>query len=274
MSLKRARTQETDTGLSTQFSQELMPAYSQSSMYGSRRRRFRGFTGRYSLRRRRSSYVSRIPRAVTPYNYAYPIARNINIDAPINLSTGWQARGPGLGFSFRLNEIVMQFADATAITKPIGGFTELTSLFDQWRIAKIECKLIYSASNHNSVNLATNDIALPVIHIVTDYDDRTVDSATFNAQEYPQCRTVRLGAIHKHNFVPRVKGYVDGSGVTRAATSGTSSWFDCAVADIDHYGMKVQYDNFGDIAPTQDPNVYVGTCKFQFRIYFQFKNPR
>jgi len=271
MSQKRQRTDDTDN--ESQLTQFTMPSYSQSTMYGSRRRRFRGLTSRYPARRRRS-YTARVPRSLTPYNFAYPIARNINIDAPINLSTGWQARGPGLGFSFRLSEMVMQYSDGTAISKPFGGYTELTALFDQWRIAKVECKIIYSASNHNQVPSTTNEIALPVVHIVTDYDDRLVDNASFNAQEYPQCRTVRLGAIQKHSFIPRVRGYVQGSETTRAAGSDRSAWYDCAVADIDHYGMKIQYDNFADQAPTYDPNVYVGTCKFQFRVYFQFKNPR
>ena len=148
MSQKRQRTDDTDH--ESQLTQFSMPSYSQSTVYGSRRRRFRGLTSRYPARRRRS-YTSRVPRSVTPYNFAYPIARNINIDAPINLSTGWQARGPGLGFSFRLSEMVMQYSDGTAISKPFGGYTELTALFDQWRIAKVECKIIYSASNHNQV---------------------------------------------------------------------------------------------------------------------------
>jgi hypothetical protein len=196
------------------------------------------------------------------------------VEAPINLSTGWQSKGPGLGFSFRLNEIVMQYSDGSGITKAFGGVTELTALFDQWRIAKVECKIIYSASNYSQQSTLTSNMALPVIHIVTDYDDREVDNANFNAQEYPQCRTVRLGPIHRHTFIPRVKGYVQGSTVTRAALNQQSSWYDCALMDIDHYGMKVQYDNFADVAPTFDPDQTVGSCKFQFRVYFQFKNPR
>jgi hypothetical protein len=168
----------------------------------------------------------------------------------------------------------MQYSDGSAITKPLGGSAEFTTLFDQWRIAKVECKIIFSATNHQIVSSTQNVLAMPVVHIVTDYDDRDVASATFNAQEYPLCRTVRLDRIHRHTFYPRVRGYVQGSEVARAAGNDRSDWYDCAFADVDHFGMKVQYDNFADQLPSYDPDAVVGSCKFQFKIYYQLRNPR
>jgi hypothetical protein len=160
------------------------------------------------------------------------------------------------------------------------GADEFMALFDQYRIDKVDMKIFYSATNHNTVASTTNTIVMPVVNIVSDYDDDIVDSS-WNPLEYPQCRTVQLGDLTaryvKHTIIrPAVRmnvATVTSPGGT-PATASRSPWLDCGSSDVEHFGIKVRYAQFSPTEPDYSPNVIAGTCKFQFKVYFTLRNPR
>lgn len=215
-------------------------------------------------------------RQVTPYNTPYTFERNVEYDLYLNLSNGWNGRGPGISLVWSLANLVITMGDGVIYAPPIPGASELSNLFDQWRIDRVDTMLFFSGTNHQIVSSATNTIAQPIINIVTDYDN---NSATENLLEFPQCRTLQLGSNR-----PIVHTVFKPGAVTTAETTGFAgataakvnrgAWNDCAITDVAHFGMKVSYAQFNPATVDYNPDVIVGSMKIRCKIYYTLRNPR
>lgn len=174
--------------------------------------------------------------------------------------------------------MVVTFSDSTNTTVAMPGYTELSSLFDQWRIDRVDMQAIFSSTNHNLVSSASSTISMPVIRVVSDYDDTDVSSST-NLLEYPQVRTIQLGNMQakgiRHTiFRPAIQMDAEGLSGTVSSVQKRSPWVDCGEPQITHAGIKVAYADFGSTAPDYSPDVLVGVVKFQFKVYYTLRNPR
>jgi hypothetical protein len=117
----------------------------------------------------------------------------------------------------------------------ISEIASFTSVFDQYRIAKVTMKLLPASQ------LATTVTSVPAyshVFIVTDYDDDSALASASLALNYQNCSVIYPGQSHVRSIVPHVNEFVQGSG-TSAARSVASPWLDCAVTDIKHYGFKI-----------------------------------
>lgn len=231
-----------------------------------------------SSRRRGYRRVLRRYRQPTPYNTPYTFERNVEYNAQLNLSSGWFTKGVGIGFVWSLSEMIVTFGDSTTGAIPIPGASELTTLFDQWRLDRVDMQIIYSATNHQQTSSASSTQVMPVVRIVSDFDDTNVSSSV-NLLEYPQVRTIQLGNMQargvRHTITrPAIQMDAEGLAGTVSAVQKRGQWIDCNEPQITHAGIKVGYSDYGSGTPDYSPDLVVGVAKFQFKIYYTLRNPR
>lgn len=118
------------------------------------------------------------------------------------------------------------------------SYTEFTSLFDQYKIAGIGLKFMYS-HNMSPVYDAV-DRSLPVCHTVIDYDDAEVLVNENDFLQYETLKTRRLDKTFSLYLRPMIcdslyQGAFTGYGVKRG-------WIDCSSLNIEHYGVKICVD--------------------------------
>lgn len=171
---------------------------------------------------------------------------------PLGLATGTSG-GFYIGGTFT-NIYNMQMAySLTGTTVYIGGggstftmtmpnYTELTALYDQYRIDYVENEFYFSVNSANvSAGAAT---CLPVMALAKDYDD--TGTATMNdLNQYNNCITWQLGASINKKVV-RVKPCVDVAvynGLTNGYAKGNAMYLDTSSAGVPHYGMKLAFTN-------------------------------
>lgn len=252
---------------STDWSQSSMPALKRYRRSSKLRH-----SSRYSRRGYSSFSLYSRPRRVTPYSKIYTMERSCSFLTPMNLSTGFNAGGQFLGLSFCLEGCQWYTGTTYQGLASISNVTEFQSLFDKWRIDKIEVIPVFSNSQSSVNSPAT---VLPVIYQALDFDSVT---GTNNLSEYPQMRTIQLGTVNNgltkcYLTTPTVTDAVsnNNAGTITGVLAGTriSPWLDTASPDISHFGMRFQFQNFGRTSSTD-----IGTILWQIKIYYSFKTVR
>jgi len=114
------------------------------------------------------------------------------------------------------------------------GNTELTTLFDSYRIAFIEIELT-PMYNMAAITTAANLIT-PNLYTAIDLDDNTAPASIAALQEYSTCRMTRFDKSQTRRFQPFF---------AKALYSGTfvsfgmgHDWVDCNSPTVQWYGMK------------------------------------
>lgn len=207
----------------------------------------------------------------------YPFERSCVYNVPLNQSLGWFTRGPGISFSFSLQQVLVTFGDSFEANVAVPSDTEFINLFDQYRIDRVDMEIFYSSTNHNTVASTTNTIVMPIINCVTDFDNRVVSSLT-NLLEYPQCRSHQLGSNRpfRHTVMKpaaNLSAELEGA-TTGVAMSKRNAFYDTSFPDVLHHGIKVSYQDFGSGTPDYSIDLIAGVAQFRFKIYFSFKNPK
>jgi len=226
-----------------------------------------------------------IYKQVTPYNTVYPFQRSVEYDVFLDLSSGFNARGLGMSIVWSLANMLVTAGDGVQYTPPVSGASELSTLFDQWRIDKVETHFLWSASNHQATSAtagsstSANNIVMPIINVVTDFDD---NAPTDNLQQYPQCRIMQLGTtngpLQKHTvYKPGSTSVAEiiGAGVTAIGNVDRGKWHDCATTDIAHNAIKFAYTPFEPVGSFDfSVALVVGCLKIRSKIFYSMRNPR
>lgn len=114
----------------------------------------------------------------------------------------------------------------------LDGYTELVSVFDQYRIKEIEIWTVPWVINH------TGNTQPGMFASVIDYDD----AATLNlndALQYGTCMVSSAVDGHYRRFAPAVVGYVEPTGgLTSGREVKISPWLDAASSNVVHRGVK------------------------------------
>lgn len=213
-------------------------------------------------------------RRKTPYNTIYPFERNVSFSVRYNPSTGWDARGYGISFTWQLQDLLVEYGDLSGVSVPIAGATELSRLFDQWRIDKVDMQCFFTGTE--TLAGTGSNIPMPTMYICNDYDNSNVAAGTTNLAEYAQTRTVQfnpvMNGIRHTIYKPGVRSSVliGTAGATSAANVVRSPWLDCGVADVNHFAIKCQALG----VPFFDPNGFIGSMLFQFKIYYSMRNAK
>lgn len=155
-----------------------------------------------------------------------------------------------------------QFFASTFSIAGVPNSVAYTSLFDQYRINKIEVKFIQSYVNAPS---APGAVSQPVLYVVTDLDDATVPTTSGQILERQNHRILNFSgaqSVHKHSLVPGVSSYdLSTAAGSLASSVKTRPWLNCQFNNIAHNGIKYIIENLNSNAQIA---VYV-TYFFQMR---------
>jgi len=184
----------------------------------------------------------------------------------------------GLSFSFNysLSGMATLINGSTAGCQNAGGAgapnsAEYTALFDSYRIAGIEMKMVYSG---NSVTANQINNALPNIMMANDYDDSNL-TQTAALSQYDSMRVMQFGSAQSHTWKvrPRLQASVETTGGSiLALTPPRGAWLDTAAPDVKYFGVKGIADIQTDLSTgTLTP---MGFITFYVKAKLQFKNTR
>lgn len=177
----------------------------------------------------------------------------------------------GGAFSFQLAQLGTSLSGT--------GLTDITNLFDNYRIAKVVLRfdLSYnSAPGGAAIDAAAGAIrgigTLPIMHICPDYDDNGIPATREAVLENAYARTVRLDRSFTMAITPRAQSVVAtgaaGGGVAAGGLLAKGTWLDCSSPQIPHFGIKFWMEDF--------PTPTSGGANAQLRItptyYIQAKN--
>lgn len=166
-----------------------------------------------------------------------------------NLNTGFSWNGVALGntlqFSFTLAALNIYAAGASTAFAVLAlpNYTELTALYDQYRIDWVEMQIMFS-NNQSSVN--TPATTLPILWLAKDYDDTNNASIT-DIQQYAtqQCWQVgnqRGDGKHVVRVKPNVDTVVYQSALVSGYGRGKPQFIDTSSPQVPHYGIKIAAD--------------------------------
>jgi len=111
----------------------------------------------------------------------------------------------------------------------------LIGLFDQYRIAMLEVRIVPRLTQNDTPSLVPGDFVS-----VVDLDDANALS-TFNAAlDYPSAVTTLSTREHKHTFVPHV-AIAAYSGAFTSFANEAAPWIDAASSGVLHYGVKTAW---------------------------------
>jgi len=160
---------------------------------------------------------------------------------------------------------------APTFAPAVPGYTDFTSLFDQYQIKDFTVEIFWSK---NIAGEASAAFSLPLLWSALDFDD-TGAITKQELQQYPAVRATSLGEnggkVFTHTFrpVPRIQ-VPDGTGGTGFAPSlDTNVWIDCTYPSVGHNGIKFYLDTFG-----RSSNIDIGSILVVGHITYGFRNQR
>lgn len=136
-------------------------------------------------------------------------------------STGSVTGAQGYGINFQFNMLP--------------GYTDFTSLFDQYKIKKVVFSLIPKISEASLALGATNNSALVNLHSAIDHDDSTAPTSINQLCQYESYKTTRGHNVHTRVLVPKIEL----SNGASTSTPKAYQWIDTADATVPHYGVKL-----------------------------------
>lgn len=128
--------------------------------------------------------------------------------------------------------------------------SELTTLYDQYRIDFVTVQITWSPKNVNQTNfnVGPNLMSCPVVYYSKDYDDNTFPTTLTAFKERGNIRSLRISPLRKYkiSLKPAVQNAViRDATVVPPLLSTNPVWnkkLDCAAANIPHLGLKLLFD--------------------------------
>lgn len=116
------------------------------------------------------------------------------------------------------------------------NYTEITNLYDMYKIKCVVLKFVplYTSADVNP--LATGVQVLP-IHTVIDNSDKTALTSVQDAMEYSTYKMTRGLSIHTRKVYPKQLQFVDDGGVATLGDIKTG-WIRSESPGVDHLGVK------------------------------------
>lgn len=143
------------------------------------------------------------------------------------------------------------------------GYTEYTSLFDQYRIKKVDVLI----QTKNPIGSGPFGYSPVRIMGTPDFDDSTPASTESDIQQYQNLQVWRPNTDKKFTIIPRIAKAAY-SGAFTSYSNDPAGWLDVASPSVRHYGLKVLI--------TADTGSGDDTCRFNVisRVYLEFKSQR
>lgn len=155
------------------------------------------------------------------------------------------------------------------------SYTEFTNLFDQYRIDKVQFRLIPYATGVLTGAAVSPAAGQPsvFVHSIVDYDDdNTLALSNAGVDAMRQYPNYRMSNLIKNGFKRTLKPKVLSSTYQTSLTTGyrpvSFKWADCAYPDIPAYGLKIMFESISGGAVTDI------VCKAEVKFWLSFKNLR
>lgn len=212
--------------------------------------------------------LNQVPRPITS---VHPIRRTFSRIFSYNPQLGIDASSNyTMQIAFAPNGSDIRLGGVSVYVEPLPLWSELTALFDQYRIKQVTCRMDYTTDEHTNSGPA---YAPPLLSTVVDYDDSNNTDLT-HMYQYPSLTTHSFKtdgykpAITALN--PRPLRDVAGYGVLTGYSPMTRAPFiRTADGSIPHYGIKYALGAQGGSV-----NAIVGY--FTLTVYFDIEliNPK
>lgn len=182
---------------------------------------------RASKRQRRAAYTVAVTR---------PLRKGMADGGPI--STFHRYTSPA---SVAIMDSTAAIHGAAAITlNGLPGYTDFTSLYDQYRIT---AWTMYFAFDRNQAAISNTaglfDQGLPLITIVKDFDDATALTTEDQYSQYDPVIRTRLGErIVSVSLTPRPATALYSGAFTSYGIGSRGLWVDAASPGVQYYGIK------------------------------------
>jgi hypothetical protein len=111
------------------------------------------------------------------------------------------------------------------------SYTEFTTLFDQYRISRLEYTFL------PYFTIGTPTAYAPFIATAVDYDDGTAPASFGAIQQYENSRVISAYRQFAASFQPHIAVAAFGGAFTSYANN-RPGWIDSASPSVEHYGLK------------------------------------
>lgn len=138
--------------------------------------------------------------------------------------------------------------------------TEFLSLFDQYRIVKVQMRFIPYQT------VANPTASKSILVTVADYDDSSNLTSLGDAYQYPTCRITNALGEHIWTIKPRIAKAAYGSGVFTSYANDAAQWIDSASPTVSHYGIKAYL--------TADQGSVRNSWKVIYKYWIECRHPR
>lgn len=127
-------------------------------------------------------------------------------------------------------------SDDAFLLSYLTNVSEITNLFDMYKINGIKMKFIF---DRNSAQSSVATESLPTLYFYNDYDDGVVPINLGEACQYETLRIKRLDKPATFFFKPKIQSMIYNTAITTAyATPKINPWLDCGNPNVPHYGCK------------------------------------
>ena len=196
--------------------------------------------GKYARQRLRGRRVPR-PLATKYHNFVRSVSTTGNSLA-YDEYLGFSTAVKDLQFSFQLSGVTVYLAGVTWLQLGMPNYTELTALYDQYRIDWVECEFYFS-NNYSTVNVPES----PSHRVFSEGLRRC------SIRHRPSLTAIRLlpnlanrAPTTRGKHVIRVRPNVDigvYQGVTTGYARGKPMFIDTTYPSVPHYGIKLCVDS-------------------------------
>ena len=190
-----------------------------------------------------------------------------------DLRNGWIWNGTllnshNLQFNFTLGGVQMYAGGTLFYTAQLPNSSELTALYDQYRIDYVEMQPIFS---NNMSNVTSALTTLPIMYVCKDYDDSN-DAGITDIQQYSNHKWFQVANLMGGQNIVKVKPNVDvaiyQSPVLTGYARGKPMFLDTNSAQVPHYGIKLSMEPM--VVP--GTGTVVGYFTFNFKYHLNMQN--
>jgi len=142
-------------------------------------------------------------------------------------------RGADIGV-FTADAIANSYYGEAFALSQVAGFSELTAMYDQYKISAIELTFFPTYTEITPLPTAPNNAR---VLVCTDYTDNTAPTSLNQVREYEN---------HKcHGYSEKFTHYIDKPKILDASSSNRTAWIATSDPSQRHYGLKFACEPYG-----------------------------
>lgn len=200
----------------------------------------------------------------------HPFRRTVQVPILYQSATGFgysTLTADNISFQFNLTSVILNLA-GSQFSIAVPGATDLSNLFDKWRIDSVSCKVFYQDTQSAT---ASNATGMPIIVSVWDANDGN-PAVLGDLLQYPGVKIYQFGNGASATGAMTTAGKPLAASITGLAAAGPSSekhgtWLNTAVPATQYLGLKMSNDSLGATSATNG-----GQYSFYFTINYSCKD--